>query len=313
MVTNDVKLFSGTSTRYLAERIADYYGQPLGKIQVDKFSDGEFQPNILESVRGSYVFFIQSTYFPSDNLMELLLMIDAAKRASASYITAVIPYFGYARQDRKDKPRVSIGSKLVAELLTAAGANRIVTMDLHADQIQGFFDVPVDHLSSTAIYVPYIEENLDLGNVIFASPDVGSTKRNRHYASHFNTELVICDKVRKKANEIAEMTVIGDVTDKDVIMIDDIVDTGRTLANAANIMIDKGARSVSAFITHPVLSGEAYTIIENSKLKELVVTDTIPLRRESEKIRVLSSAKLFARAIRNTHEHRSISSLFINN
>ena len=313
MVTNDVKLFSGTATKYLAEKIADYYGQPLSKIQVDKFSDGEFQPNILESVRGSYVFFIQSTYFPSDNLMELLLMIDAAKRASSSYITAVIPYFGLARQDRKDKPRVSIGSKLVAELLTAAGANRIVTMDLHADQIQGFFDIPVDHLSSTAIYVPYIEDNLDLANVIFASPDVGSTKRNRHFASHFNTELVICDKVRKKANEIAEMTVIGDVSDKDVIMIDDIVDTGRTLANAANIMIDKGARSVSAFCTHPVLSGEAYTTIENSKLKELVVTDTIPLRRESEKIRVLSSAKLFARAIRNTHEHRSISSLFINN
>lgn len=313
MVTNDVKLFSGTATKYLAEKIADYYGQPLSKIQVDKFSDGEFQPNILESVRGSYVFFIQSTYFPSDNLMELLLMIDAAKRASSSYITAVIPYFGLARQDRKDKPRVSIGSKLVAELLTAAGANRIVTMDLHADQIQGFFDIPVDHLSSTAIYVPFIEDNLDLANVIFASPDVGSTKRNRHFASHFNTELVICDKVRKKANEIAEMTVIGDVTDKDVIMIDDIVDTGRTLANAANIMIDKGARSVSAFCTHPVLSGEAYTTIENSKLKELVVTDTIPLRRESEKIRVLSSAKLFARAIRNTHEHRSISSLFINN
>jgi ribose-phosphate pyrophosphokinase len=313
MVTNDVKLFSGTVSHYLAEKVADYYGQPLSRVQVDRFSDGEFQPNILESVRGSYVFIIQSTFFPSDNLMELLLMIDAAKRASASYITAVIPYFGLARQDRKDKPRVSIGSKLVAELLTAAGANRIVTMDLHADQIQGFFDIPVDHLSSTAIYVPYIEEELDLKNVIFASPDVGSTKRNRHYAVHFNTELVICDKVRKKANEIAEMTVIGYVTGKDVIMIDDIVDTGRTLANAANIMMDKGAKSVSAYCTHPVLSGEAYETIEKSQLKELVVTDTIPLKKESSKIRVLSSAKLFARAIRNTHEHRSISSLFINN
>ena len=313
MVTNDVKLFSGTSSRYLGEKIADYYGQPLGKIQVDRFSDGEFQPNILESVRGSYVFFIQSTFFPSDNLMELLLMIDAAKRASTSYITAVIPYFGLARQDRKDKPRVSIGSKLVAELLTAAGANRIITMDLHADQIQGFFDIPVDHLSSTAIYVPYIEENLNLDNVVFASPDVGSTKRNRKYAVHFNTELVICDKFRKKANEIAGMTVIGDVTGKDVIMIDDIVDTGNTLANAASIMIDKGAKSVRAFCTHPVLSGKAYETIEESKLTELVVTDTIPLRRESKKITVLSSAKLFARAIRNTHEHRSISSLFINN
>lgn len=313
MVTNDVKLFSGTTSRYLGEKIADYYGQPLGKIQVDRFSDGEFQPNILESVRGSYVFFIQSTFFPSDNLMELLLMIDAAKRASTSYITAVIPYFGLARQDRKDKPRVSIGSKLVAELLTAAGANRIITMDLHADQIQGFFDIPVDHLSSTAIYVPYIEENLDLSNVVFASPDVGSTKRNRKYAMHFNTELVICDKFRKKANEVAGMTVIGDVTGKDVIMIDDIVDTGNTLANAASIMMDKGAKSVRAFCTHPVLSGKAYETIEESKLTELVVTDTIPLKRESKKIKVLSSAKLFARAIRNTHEHRSISSLFINN
>lgn len=313
MVTNDVKLFSGTTSRYLGEKIADYYGQPLGKIQVDRFSDGEFQPNILESVRGSYVFFIQSTFFPSDNLMELLLMIDAAKRASTSYITAVIPYFGLARQDRKDKPRVSIGSKLVAELLTAAGANRIITMDLHADQIQGFFDIPVDHLSSTAIYVPFIEENLNLSNVVFASPDVGSTKRNRKYAMHFNTELVICDKFRKKANEIAGMTVIGDVTGKDVIMIDDIVDTGNTLANAAGIMMDKGAKSVRAFCTHPVLSGKAYETIEESRLTELVVTDTIPLKRESSKITVLSSAKLFARAIRNTHEHRSISSLFINN
>lgn len=313
MVTNDVKLFSGTTSRYLSEKIADYYGQPLGKMQVDRFSDGEFQPNILESVRGSYVFFIQSTFFPSDNLMELLLMIDAAKRASTSYITAVIPYFGLARQDRKDKPRVSIGSKLVAELLTAAGANRIITMDLHADQIQGFFDIPVDHLNSSAIYVPYIEENLNLENVVFASPDVGSTKRNRKYAVHFNTELVICDKFRKKANEIAGMTVIGDVSGKDVIMIDDIVDTGNTLANAASIMLDKGAKSVQAFCTHPVLSGKAYETIEASKLKQLVVTDTIPLKRESEKITVLSSAKLFARAIRNTHEHRSISSLFINN
>lgn len=313
MVTNDVKLFSGTTSRYLGEKIADYYGQPLGKIVVDRFSDGEFQPNILESVRGSYVFFIQSTFFPSDNLMELLLMIDAAKRASATYITAVIPYFGLARQDRKDKPRVSIGSKLVAELLTAAGANRVVTMDLHADQIQGFFDIPVDHLSSTAIYVPYIEENLDLNNVVFASPDVGSTKRNRKYAVHFNAELVICDKYRKKANEIAEMTVIGDVKGRDVIMVDDLVDTGRTLANAANIMKDKGAKSVRAFCTHAVLSGAAYETIQNSALEELVVTDTIPLKQEMTKIKVLSSAKLFARAIRNTHEHRSISSLFLNN
>lgn len=310
MVVNDVKLFSGSRSQYLAEKVADFYGQPLGKVVVERFSDGEFQPNLLESVRGNYVFLIQSTFSPTDNLFELLMMIDAARRASASYITAVIPFFGLARQDRKDKPRVSIASKLVANLLVSAGANRVMTMDLHADQIQGFFDIPVDHLQSTAVFFPYLEK-LNLPNMIFASPDVGSTKRNRSYAIHFNTDLVICDKYRKRANEVAEMTVIGEVRGKDVVIIDDIVDTAGTLCAAADALMEKGASSVRAFATHPVLSGKAYERIEQSGLTELIVTDTIPLQKRSPKIKVVSVAKIFARAIRHTHEHRSISSLFI--
>ena len=306
----EVKLFSGTTSEYLSKIIAEYYGHPLGDIKVNRFSDGEMQPVINESVRGAYVFFIQSTYPPAENLMELLLMIDAAKRASAGYITAVIPYFGYARQDRKDKPRVPISAKMIANLLEAAGADRIMTMDFHADQIQGFFDIPVDHLKSEAIYIPYLHE-MDLSNVIFASPDVGGTKRARIYAKHFNRNLVICDKYRKRANEIAEMTVIGDVADADVILVDDLVDTAGTLCRAAKVIMEKGARSVRAMCTHPVLSGEAYQKIENSLLEELLVCDTIPLREKSKKIKVLSTAKLFSRAIRNTHEHRSISALFV--
>lgn len=306
----EVKLFSGTTSSYLAERIADQYGHPLGDIKVHRFSDGEMQPVINESVRGAYVFFIQSTFPPTENLMELLLMIDAAKRASAGYITAVIPYFGYARQDRKDKPRVPISAKLIANLLEAAGADRIMTLDFHADQIQGFFDIPVDHLKSEAIYIPYLQE-LGLDNVIFASPDVGGTKRARTYSKHFRKNLVICDKYRKRANEVAEMTVIGDVKDADVILVDDLVDTAGTLCRAAKVLIEKGARSVRAMCTHPVLSGDAYDKIENSMLDELIVCDTIPLRQESRKIKVLSTAKLFSRAIRNTHEHRSISALFV--
>jgi ribose-phosphate pyrophosphokinase len=306
----DVKLFSGTASSYLAEKIADYYGQPLGNLAVHRFSDGEFQPNILESVRGSYVFLIQSTFAPSDNLFELLLMIDAARRASAGYITAVIPYFGYARQDRKDKPRVAIGAKLVANMIAAAGANRIMTMDLHADQIQGFFDIPMDHLRSEAIFFPYVEEQ-DVRNVVFAAPDVGSTKRARAYAQHFGTGLVICDKYRRRPNEVAEMNVIGDVKGKDIIIVDDIVDTAGTLCSAAKAMMDKGAHSVRAFCTHPVLSGKAYENINQSALTELVVCDTLPLRAESPKVKVLSSAKLFSRAIRNMHEQRSISALFV--
>lgn len=311
MVVNDVKLFSGTASQYLSEKIADYYGQPLGKYALERFSDGEFQPNLQESVRGTYVFLLQSTFTPSDNLLELLLMIDAARRASSAYITAVIPFFGMARQDRKDKPRVAIGSKLVANLLVSSGANRVMTMDLHADQIQGFFDIPVDHLQSTAVFFPYLEQ-LNLPNMVFASPDVGSTKRNRTYAMHFNTDLVICDKYRKRANEVAEMTVIGEVRGKDVVIIDDIVDTAGTLCAAADALLEKGATSVRAFATHPVLSGQAYERLEASAINELIVTDTIPLRKRSSKIKVVSVAKLFARAIRHTHEHRSISSLFIN-
>ncbi|NRB65178.1 MAG: ribose-phosphate pyrophosphokinase [Saprospiraceae bacterium] len=306
----EVKLFSGTQSQYLADKIADYYGDTLGKIDVNRFSDGEMQPVIKESVRGAYVFFIQSTYQPTDNLMELLLMIDAAKRASAGYITAVIPYFGYARQDRKDKPRVPISAKLIANLLQAAGADRVMTMDFHADQIQGFFDIPVDHLKSEAIYIPYLQET-DLSNVTFASPDVGGVKRARVYAKHFGRDLVICDKYRKRANEVAGMTVIGNVEGADVILVDDLVDTAGTLCRAADIIIKKGAKSVRALCTHPVLSGKAYNNINQSKLDELIVCDTIPLHGKSDRIKVLSTSKLFARAIRNTHEHRSISALFI--
>lgn len=308
----EVKIFSGTNSNYLAEKIADYYGQALADISVNRFSDGEMQPVINESVRGAYVFLVQSTFAPSENLMELLLTIDAVKRASAGYITAVIPYFGYARQDRKDKPRVPISAKLIAELLQAAGANRVMTMDFHADQIQGFFDIPVDHLKSEAIYIPYLEK-MDLTDTIFASPDVGGVKRARTYAKHFGKNLVICDKYRKKANEIAEMTVIGDVRDADVILVDDLVDTAGTLCRAADIIMREGAKSVRAICTHPVLSGKAFDNIQKSVLEELIVCDTIPIPKANrpDKIKVLSTAKLFARAIRNTHEHRSISALFI--
>ena len=306
----DVKLFSGTGSLYLAEKIADEYGQNLADLSVSKFSDGEMQPVINESVRGAYVFFIQSTFAPAENMFELLLLIDAAKRASAGYITAVIPYFGYARQDRKDKPRVPISAKLMANLLQAAGVNRIMTMDLHADQIQGFFDMPVDHLKSEPIFTQYLKDTMDMSNVLFASPDLGGVKRARNFAKIFGRDFVTCSKYRKKANEIAEMNVIGDVEGFDVILVDDMIDTAGTLCRAADVIMDKGAKSVRAFCTHPVLSGSAYENIAKSQLVELVVCDTIPLKQKSDKIRVLSTAKLFARAIRNTHEHRSISALF---
>ena len=306
----DVKIFSGINSRYLSEEIADYYGYSLGDIETTKFSDGEMQIVINESVRGAYVFFVQSTFAPADNLLELLLMIDTAKRASAGYITAVIPYFGYARQDRKDKPRVPISAKLIANILEAAGANRIMTMDLHADQIQGFFDIPVDHLKSEAIFIPYLKSQ-DLSNVVFASPDVGGVKRARLYAKYFEKDLVICDKERRKANEVKAITVIGKVSGADVVLVDDIVDTAGTLCKAADALIAKGANSVSALCTHPVLSGNAYENIENSKLEKLIVTDTLPLKRKSQKIKVLSCGKLFARAIRNTHEYKSIAALFV--
>jgi ribose-phosphate pyrophosphokinase len=306
----EVKLFAGTQSKYVADVIAEYYGCSLSDLEIKKFSDGEMHPVINESVRGAYVFFIQSTFPPADNLLELLLLIDSAKRASAGYIIAVIPYFGYARQDRKDKPRVPISAKLVARMIEAAGADRVVTMDLHADQIQGFFDIPVDHLKSNAIFIPYLQKQ-DLSNVIFASPDVGGVKRARSFAKHFERNLVICDKVREKANEVKGMKVIGNVEGSDVILVDDLIDTAGTLCKAAKALIEAGAKSVRAICAHPVLSGPAYERIEESVLEEVIVTDTIPLKKDSSKIKVLSCGKLFARAIRNTHEYRSIAALFV--
>ena len=307
---SNAKIFSGTGSQYLAEKIAKKFGEPLGKVNIQRFSDGEIYVEFKESIRGRFVFLIQSTYAPSDNLMELLLMIDAAKRASAYKVIAVIPYYGLARQDRKDRPRVAIGSKLVANMLTAAGADRVITMDLHAPQIQGYFDIPVDHLDSSAVFIPYIE-NLKLANLTFAAPDVGSANRIREIATYFECEMVICDKHRKRANEIASMVVIGDVTDRDVVLIDDICDTGGTLCKSAALMKEKGARSVRALCTHPVLSGNAYQNIQNSELEELVVCDTIPLRGECSKIKVISTDELFAVTIRNAFENKSINSLFM--
>ena len=304
------KIFSGTGSQQLAAQICKRYGTRQGKVNIQRFSDGEICPVFLESVRGDYVFLVQSTFAPADNMMELLLMIDAARRASADKVIAVIPYYGYARQDRKDKPRVAIGSKLVANMLVAAGADRVITMDLHAPQIQGYFDIPVDHLDSHAVFIPYIE-SLWLENLTFAAPDVGATNRIREIASYFNAEMVICDKHRKRANEIASMVVIGDVTGKDVVIIDDICDTGGTLAKSAGLLKEKGARSVRAMITHPVLSGKAYENIQGSVLEEVVVCDTIPVKPGCDKIKVLSVAELFAVAIRNAFENKSITSLFI--
>jgi ribose-phosphate pyrophosphokinase len=307
---HSAKIFSGQGSEYLAEKIAERFGATLGKINIQRFSDGEIQPVFQESIRGDMVFLVQSTHAPAENILELLLMIDAARRASAYKVVAVIPYYGYARQDRKDKPRVAIGSKLVANMLTAAGADRVITMDLHAPQIQGYFDIPVDHLDSSAIFIPYIEQ-LKLENLTFAAPDVGSANRIREIASFFNAEMVICDKHRKRANEIASMVVIGDVTNRDVVLIDDICDTGGTLAKSAGLLMEKGARSVRALCTHPVLSGNAYENINNSVLDELVVCDTIPLRMQTPKIKVLSVADLFAVALRNAFENKSITSLFV--
>lgn len=306
---NTVKLFAGSGSIDLAHKIADAYGQELGQSALSRFSDGEFQPHFNESVRGCDLFLINSTHQPTDNLMELLMMIDAGRRASAHHVNAVIPYFGLARQDRKDRPRVAIGAKLVANLLVAAGIDRIMTMDLHAAQIQGFFDIPVDHLDGSIIFVPYIK-SLGLKNLTIASPDMGGSYRARGFAKFFNAEVVICDKQRKRANEIESMTLIGDVTGQDIVLIDDICDTARTLAKAAQLIMDKGAASVRAVCTHPVLSGDAYETIEKSALAEIIVTDTIPLKKPSPKITVLSTAELFAKAIMNVNEHGSISQLF---
>lgn len=304
-----IKVFSGQVSRYLAEKIAQSYGSELGKVSFLSFADGEFQPSFDENIRGTDVFLIQSTHPPSDNLMELLMLIDAARRASARSIVAVIPYFGYARQDRKDKPRVSIASKLVANLLSAAGVHRVITLDLHADQIQGFFDVPVDHLYASSVFIPYLK-TLHLNNLTFASPDTGGTRRAGSYAKYFHTDFVICYKHRSKPNEIAKMALVGDVEGRNVILLDDIVDTGGTLCKAAQIIMDNGATSVRALVTHPILSGNAYEQIEGSALTELVVTDTIPLKRESPKIKVITTADLFAEVIRRLKKKESISSLF---
>ncbi len=305
-----IKIFSATSTRYLAEKISLSSGRELGSINCLRFSDGEFATAYEETVRGSHVFLVQSTFPPADNLMELLMLVDAAKRASAYKIVAVIPYFGYARQDRKDQPRVSIGAKLVADMLMTAGVDRVITMDLHADQIQGFFDIPVDHLYASSIFVPHIK-HMNLENLVIASPDVGGTKRANTYAKFLETPMVICHKQRSKANVVDEMRIIGDVQDKNVIIVDDMVDTAGTLAKAADMMMEAGARSVRAFTTHPVLSGPAYERIENSSLTELYVTDSIPLKKESSKIKVLSVAQLFADTIEKVYNYQSISNQFL--
>ncbi len=305
-----LKFFSGRASQYLAKEIVSNFGATLGKSSVLNFSDGEFQPSFEESVRGCSVFIIQSTFPPTENLFELLLMIDAAKRASAYKVIAVIPYFGFARQDRKDKPRVSIGAKLVADLLTAAGVDRIMTMDLHADQIQGFFDLPVDHIFASSLFVPYIK-NLQLDDLVIAAPDMGGTKRANAYSRFLKTDMVICYKQRKKANHVEDMAVIGDVEGKNVIIIDDMIDTAGTLTLAADMMTEQGAKSVRACSTHPVLSGPAYDRIENSSLAELVVSDSIPLKKESKKIKVLSIAELMADVIKKVYNYQSISNSFI--
>jgi ribose-phosphate pyrophosphokinase len=308
---NPIKIFSGTASNYLAEKIAHHYGRNLGGYTLRKFSDGELSPSFEESVRGCDVYLIQSTFPSSDNLMELLMMIDAAKRASANQITAVIPYFGYARQDRKDKPRVAIAAKLVANLLQAAGANQLMTIDLHSGAIQGFFDIPVVHLEGTSVFVPYIK-SLNLENLVVASPDVGGAARARNFAKFFNADIVLCDKYRKRANEVASMQVIGDVEGANVVLIDDLIDTGGTICKAAELLLQKGAKSVRAICTHPVMSGEAHERIKNSVLEELVLADTIPSKQDNPKIRILSVAELFAKAIGRIRDHESISSLFIN-
>ncbi len=307
---HQVVIFSGRDSRYLAEKIAEAYGQELGKSEVLEFSDGEIQPALNQNVRGADVFVVQSTFAPAENILELLLMIDAVKRASARRIIAVVPYFGYARQDRKDRPRVPIGSKLMADLLTTAGVSRVITMDLHADQIQGFFNIPVDHVYSSQTFLTYLRANLDTDNIIFASPDAGGTRRANAYAKALGTGFVICYKQRNKPNEVGSIQLIGDVEGKDVILLDDIIDTGNTICKAAKIIKDSGAKSVRAMITHPLLTGNAYQNIQSSELEELIVSDTIPLKKQSDKITVLSTAKTFAEVIKRVERNESISDLY---
>ncbi len=309
-IHSPIKFFAGTQSKYLGEMIARSYGTDLGKTIVTRFSDGEFQTRYDESVRGCTVFIIQSTFPPSDNLFELLLLIDAAKRASAYKVVAVIPYFGFARQDRKDKPRAAIGAKLVANLLIAAGVDRIVTMDLHADQIQGFFDVPVDHLYASYLFVPYIK-SLNLDDIAIAAPDMGGTKRANAYSRFLNTDMIICYKVRKQANVVEDIKVIGLVEGKNVVIVDDMIDTAGTVCLAADMIMSEGAKSVRVCATHPVLSGDSIEKIEKSKIVEIAVTDTIPVNRECKKIKILSVADIFADVINKVYNYQSISTTFI--
>ncbi|WP_321372176.1 ribose-phosphate pyrophosphokinase [uncultured Draconibacterium sp.] len=309
MKTHPLKIFTGRTTRYLTEKICDSLDVDLGHSSCPVFADGEFEPCYEETIRGSHIFIVQSTPPSADNLLELLLMVDAAKRASAYKVIAVVPYFGYARQDRKDKPRVSIGAKLVADLLSVSGIDRLITMDLHADQIQGFFNVPVDHLYASTLFVPFIEK-MGLDNVIIASPDVGGTKRANTYAKMLNTGIVICHKTRARPNEVGNMTVIGDVENKDVIIVDDMIDTAGTITKAANLMKKEGARSVRAFAAHGVLSGPALERIEKSELEEVYFTDSIKPKTGCEKIKYISTAEAFGEAIRRVYKNQSISSLY---
>ena len=305
-----IKVFSGTKSHYMAEEICRDLGCNLGKMNIQYFADGEFEVSFEESIRGCEVYLVQSTFPNTDNLMELLLMIDAAKRASAASIIAVMPYFGWARQDRKDKPRVSIAAKLVADLLTTAGVDRVITMDLHADQIQGLFDIPVDHLYASSVFIPYIQ-SLNLENLVIASPDVGGAKRANSYAKYLNVPLVLCHKQRAKANVVAQMTVIGDVTDKDVILIDDMVDTAGTITKAADLMMANGARSVRALCSHAIMSDPASERIDNCALTEMMFTNSIPFNKNCKKATILSVARLFADTIRRVHTHESISSQYL--
>ena len=309
-MTSSVKIFAGSKSTVLANQIANKFGADIGNVSIVTFSDGEFEPSFDETVRGCDVFIVQSTPPPSDNLMELLLMVDAAKRASANKIVAVIPYFGFARQDKKGKPRVPIAAKLIANLLTAAGVNRVITMDLHADQIQGFFEVPVDHLYASTLFLPYLKE-MNLKNLCIASPDMGGTKRANTYAKFLQTDVVVCYKHRDKANEVSKMMILGDVKDKNVVLVDDMVDTAGTLTKAADLMMEQGAISVRACCTHAILSGNAYDKINNSKITELLVTDSLPLKNNSKKIKAIPIAKLFSDTIKCVQANKSISTNFI--
>lgn len=305
-----LKVFCGTRSRYMAEEICKELGVELGKMNIIHFADGEFEVSFEESIRGREVYLVQSTFPNCDNLMELLLMIDAAKRASAKSVIAVVPYFGWARQDRKDKPRVSIAAKLVANLLSAAGVDRVITMDLHADQIQGFFDVPVDHLYASTVFLPYIQ-SLNLEDLVIATPDVGGAKRANNYAKFLDVPLVLCHKQRAKANVVANMTVIGDVKDKNVILVDDMVDTAGTIAKAADLMLSEGAKSVRALASHAIMSDPATDRVNESGLVEMIFTNSIPYTKECKKVTVLSVARMFADTIKRVHENESISSQYL--